>query len=174
MKAVKMQAHEKEEQRSAKVIPLPVARSKVTRLPLSPLDERYFGKPIRLHVREFGALFGALFFAIAAMQLWKGREPLVPSLFIAAGIFSYVLGVWVPQVLRPVWRAWMGLAHVLGTVMTFVILAVCWTILVIPTAVTLKLLKKKVMAMDFRENVSSYWEVKEDSTNDFKLLERQF
>lgn len=142
---------------------------------IDPLDELYFRRPVRTHVREFGALFGAIFLGIAAYSIYRAGEitstfswaaPLA-ALFVAGGYLF-------PAALRPIWKAWMDLAHVMGNVMTTVILFVAWTLLVIPMSIALKIFRIKVMNQSFREPVESYWEKRDPKHDDFKLLERQF
>ena len=107
----------------------------------SPLDERWMGKPVRQHVREFGAVFGTLFFIVCGVKLYKGVPLEDCGVWAAAGVVSAVLGYFVPRVLVPLWRAWMKLAHYMGLVMTFVLLSVAWTIGFVPMAYLLKILR---------------------------------
>ena len=142
---------------------------------VDPLSELSFGKPIRQHIREFGAVFGLLFSIIAAIKAYRH-----PELFAYAGLWAiaaasvYLISVNAPMVVKPLWRAWMGLAHVLGLVMTTVILGFIWILFMIPFAIGLKVAKIAVMDMSFRKAVPSYWENRTDAEGEFKLLERQY
>lgn len=138
------------------------------------LDELWHRKSIRQHVREFAVIFSIIFLVVAGYNIhMRGSTVVVTSLIGAAGLFLF-LGYCLPLILHPVWKAWMGFAHVLGIVMTTVILSIAWTVVVIPTAVLLKLTGKYVMDLRYNADVESYWDEREDKQNDFILLERQF
>ena len=58
--------------------------------------------------------------------------------------------------------------------MTGVILSVLWTLAMIPLAILLRMIGKRVMDVTYRTSVDTYWETRTDAMNDFKLLERQY
>lgn len=138
------------------------------------LDELSFNKPIRQHVKEFGALFGAIGFGVAAFLLYRHGVTTGVYAFSAVAVVFSLLGYAAPKLLYPVWKAWMALAHVLGGFMNMVILTIAWLIVIIPIAILLKIIGKKVMDLRYGAPVDSYWEVREEKLHDFKLLDRQF
>ena len=142
--------------------------------PVGRLDQLSFKKPIRKHVLEFAAIFGVIFNLIALFQLYKGNPISTPLALSISSVILNLVGRFAPIVLLPAWEAWMKFAHVLGMVMTTVILGIAWIIALIPIAMLLKLLRVKVMDASFKKPVSTYWEDRPEKFNDFKLLERQF
>lgn len=141
---------------------------------VDPLDELSFGKPVRQHIREFGALMGIILLAVAALCVWRERSVALVGALTATGLSVYWVGARRPQALAVVWRSWMTMAGALGHVMTTVILTIGWVCLVLPTSVALRILRIKVMDTTFRSPVASYWEARDSKLDDFKLLERQF
>jgi len=140
-----------------------------------PLNELSFGKPMRQHVREFGAVMALVACVIAYFQVEKHHLGVINgAVIVTVGMFVYGLGVLAPAVLKPAWHGWMKLAHYLGLVMTMVILTTMWVAVVIPVSLAVKILGVKVMDMRFRAPVNTYWETREPAMNDFKLLERQW
>lgn len=140
---------------------------------VSPLDVKYYGRPKRQHVKEFGCLFGAICAGVAAYQLALGRWEVAQSLIVATMIVVS-LGAYAPKVLYPFWSAWMGLATGLGVVMSYVFVGITWCVMAVPLALILRLIGKKVMDLSFDRSVPSYWEERKETYHDFKLLERQF
>ncbi len=140
---------------------------------LSPLDVKYYGRPKRQHVKEFGSLFGAICAGVAAYQLSQGRWDVAQSLVVATMIIVS-LGAYAPKVLYPVWSAWMGFATGLGVVMSSLFVVITWCVMAVPLAMILRLIGKKVMDLSFDRSVPSYWEDRKETCHDFKLLERQF
>lgn len=140
---------------------------------VDPLDELFFRKPIRKHVAEFGALFGAIAFFLTAGALYKGHM-LPAGIYGALGALFAGLGYLAPSVLKPVWSGWMKLAHVIGAVMSTAILSLGWFLLIIPFALGARAFKVRLMDMEFRKNVQSYWEERDPKHDDFALLTRQY
>ena len=156
-------------ERTVSVVP-----QRTERTPKDPLDEVWVGKSVRQHVKEFGAVFGTIFFAICAVKLYRGASIESGSVWFGLGAVTAALGYLAPNVLRPLWRGWMKLAHYLSIVMTFVILGVCWTIGFIPMAYLVRILGIKAMDLSYRSGAESYWEKRDIKFDDFKRLEQQY
>ncbi len=140
-----------------------------------PLNELSFRKPIWMHVREFAAIIAAIALCVVAFKHYRGTLTLELSLYITTlALVFYLVGRIKPIILYPIWKGWMWLGHALGIIMSSIVLGVGWIILMIPVAVLLKILSKKVMDLSFKAPVETYWEERTDRSNDFKLLERQF
>jgi hypothetical protein len=139
-----------------------------------PLEAREFGKSMRRHVEEFGALFGAISFGVAWYILYTYRPYPLALLFFVLGAAFPACGYFLPRLLLPLRSAWMKFAHLLGTVVTFGILFGTWLGIVLPMALVLRLCSKKVMDLRFKAPVDSYWETRKPEKHDFQLLRRQF
>jgi hypothetical protein len=138
-----------------------------------PLDEVWMGRPIRTHIREFGGVFATLFLIIAGVQVYKGSLGTTQYVLMgAAGVFT-LLGYFAPTVLKPLWRAWMKLAHVLSIVMTFVILGVIWCIGFLPMAGIVRMLGIRVVDQSYG-NKETYWVKRDPKYDDFSRLKQQY
>lgn len=138
------------------------------------LDTHWMGKSVRHHLREFGALFAAIFLGISAFKIYKYGTSTTALLWAIGGVVSAVLGYRAPRLLHPLWKGWMKLAHYLSIVMTFIILSVAWTLGFVPMAYLLRILGIKRIDLRYRAGVDSYWEVRDPKYDDFKRLEQQF
>lgn len=113
-------------------------------------------------LRKFGVTMFVAFALVAALLWWRdvswwGN----PSWWKYAGSISagfLLLGALAPGLLRPVERAWMALAGVLGAVMTRVVLTVGFFVAVVPTALIIRIRKKDLLSLRFDRNTKSYWE----------------
>jgi hypothetical protein len=132
------------------------------------------GKPVRQHIKEFGQIFGTLFFAIAAYKAYNGRPTEILLVWSTLAVVFGVLGYRAPHLLHPLWKGWMKLAHYLSIVMTFVILSLAWTIGFMPMAFILRVLRIKRIDTSYRTGVATYWEPRDPKHDDFKRLENQF
>ncbi|MCB0334657.1 MAG: hypothetical protein KDD62_00085 [Bdellovibrionales bacterium] len=138
------------------------------------LDERSHGKTARQHVKEFGALFGLISLLFIGWCIHKHVNYFWWGIGTASAVFFIATGYKAPAVLYPLWKSWMGIAHVMGMVMTFFILSICWTIVLAPMALLLKIVGKAVMDTTFDRSVKTYWEDRHEKKHDFQLLENQY
>ena len=138
-----------------------------------PLDELWFRKPVRQHVREFSVVLGIILLIFAGSAFYHRAIDSGMALTLAAMLLC-VIGYRAPRILKPVWEAFIHLGEVLGRIVTFVVLLLTWSIALIPLAIGLKIFGVRVMDMGFRLPVETYWEKRDQSKNDFKFLERQY
>ncbi len=137
--------------------------------------ERYHGKPVTLHIKEFVCVLSialllafAYFYKTRGFQNWQLALPgLIPVLLL--------LGYKFQNIMKPFWKGWMKFGTFLGSIMSTVILSIAWALMVVPVAIILKIIGKKVMDLSFREpGIETYWKVRKEEANNFELLERQY
>ena len=89
--------------------------------------------------RDFGLLVGAVLALLGAWWFYRDKFPTVRPWFLGAGAALIALGLLLPRSLRWPNRAWMALAEVLAFVMTRVVLAVVYFLIVTPIGVVKRL-----------------------------------
>lgn len=82
--------------------------------------------------RNFGLLVGGVLAALGLWWIYREKFGTVAPAFLGVGAALAILGAVFPRSLVPVNRAWMALAEALGFVMTRVILAVVFYLVVTP------------------------------------------
>ena len=142
--------------------------------PVDPLDELYFRKPVRRHVKEFSCIIAIVLLVIGGIKLYRQTGLSLGYGLVAGAVVLVVLGYTSPRTLKPIWRGWMWFAEKLGGVMNVVLLTLAWTLAMIPIALMLRLFRKRVMDLTFRTSVDSYWEKRSPESDNFELLKRQF
>ncbi len=112
----------------------------------------------RRALRSFGLVVGGVFVGIAAVIAWRsgGATPWAAGVG-GLGASLMLLGLAVPGWLRPVYRVWMGLAVVLGFVMTRVLLTLVFVLLVVPIGLGLRLAGKDLLRLRLDPEAASYW-----------------
>jgi hypothetical protein len=82
-------------------------------------------------LRKFGVVVGTAFLLLGALVRWRGFEN--PALvFWLLGGSLFLLGLILPAVLRPVYRAWMGMALLISRITTPIIMAVLYFVVLTP------------------------------------------
>ena len=122
--------------------------------------------------KKFGITMGIILSIIGFYLLWKKNNNYNYMLFLAAAFF--ITGLILPSILRPIYKAWMALAVVMNFIMTRVIMAVIFYLIVTPTGLIAFLTRKKFLDMKIDKSAKSYWIIRE-KTNKLKSdYERQF
>lgn len=107
-------------------------------------------------LREFAAVMTvALGLFGSAIYLWRGHA-WGQYLWWAAGVFL-VLGLVAPRALRPIERVWMAFAHVLGIVMTTIILTLTFYLVMTPIGLLLRAMGKDLLGRSPDPEAASYW-----------------
>lgn len=137
------------------------------------LEEKWVGKTVRKHVQQFGLLIGGIFIIIGTIKLFLSAFHLVGLVWILLGAFLFIGAQINPKLFQPIWYYWMKIALAIGTVMTTVLITLSWGMFLF-MGVLFKILNKKLIDLRFKDGSSTYWEVRDKKSNDFKLLERQY
>ncbi|MGH7492279.1 MAG: hypothetical protein ACREOO_07780 [bacterium] len=106
-------------------------------------------------LRNFGLTMAVVSWTIGA-ALWWRVNPSYWSL-VFAGLLFGALGLLLPAWLRPVQRAWMALALLLGFVMNRVILTAVFWGMFAPAGLILRILRKDLLRERWDGKVESYW-----------------
>ncbi len=122
--------------------------------------------------KKFGITMGIILSIIGFFLLWKKNNNYNYILFLAAAFF--ITGLILPSILRPIYKAWMALAVVMNFIMTRVIMAVIFYLIVTPIGLIASLTGKKFLDMKIDKSAKSYWIVREKTSKLKSDYERQF
>ncbi len=121
--------------------------------------------------RKFGLTVGAAFLLITAFLWWRGfRAPLPYLGGLGGGLV--IAGALVPQLLGPVYRAWMGLALLLSKVTTPIFMGVVYFLVITPVGLVMRLVGKNPLAT--RSQQQSYWTERSSERPAPSQMKRQF
>ena len=112
-------------------------------------------------IRKFGLIALIFFGCLSALGLW--REKSLP--FYLFGILSALgLGfILIPKPLRPVYVGWLKIAHFMGRVVTTLILALAYYLVITPSALIKRLFGGAPLPVEPDKNFSSYWVTRAES-----------
>lgn len=123
-------------------------------------------------LRKFGVTMGCAFALFGGLFLWRGKD-FYPYLFALSAVFFF-FGLVLPAALGPVFRAWMGLAHVMGSVMTRVMLTVLFYLVITPIAVIARTLGKDFLGERIDPDAGTYWIDRKEDEAPERNYEAQF
>lgn len=113
-------------------------------------------KETKKDLRKFGLTVGCVLLIISVL-LFYFEKPSAIYFAIVGGVL-FLSGIIIPEFLKPLNKFWMGLAIVLGFVMSRIILLVLFYFALTPISLIAKLVGKKFMIMKYDKSVKTYWE----------------
>ena len=132
------------------------------------------GIPARLtraEGRRFGLTVGGVFLLLGGFLQWRGR--LTGSIVcLGGGGLLAAAGLVVPGSLGPVYRAWMGLAHLLSRVTTPLFMGVVYFVALTPIGLLMRMFGRNPMV--HRVEQDSYWAKREPHADPADTMRHQF
>lgn len=136
------------------------------------LDEIKSIKSGKAELRKFGITMGVVFGLFGGLFLLRER-PYYFYLFILSAFFLF-FGVVLPVLLKPIYKIWMSLALVLGSIMTRIILSVLFYLIITPLGLISKLSRKDFLDLKFDQSAGSYWIQRKKIPLEKSNYEKQF
>ena len=124
------------------------------------------------NVRKFGYLFGAIGLVASAYLLYRGK--FTWPYFGGAGLLFLAGALFAVPLLRPVYRAWMAFAHVLGWINARVLLGLFFYLVLTPVGLILRISGKDLLDEKIDRGAPSYWIRRERRADEKGRLERLF
>ena len=123
--------------------------------------------------REFGLLVGGVLLALGGWWFARGRFPVVAPVLLCVGALLVLLGAIYPKSLILPNRLWMGMAEAMGYVMTRVILALVFFLIVTPIGLLRRLTGGDPLGRR-AARTESYWKPYTERRSDVKHYEKMY
>ena len=115
--------------------------------------------------KSFGIVFFVVFLLIAIYPLINGGD-----IRIWSGIISFIfliLGLLNSSILTPLNKIWFKFGIILGKIISPVIMAIIFFLVVTPTGLIMRILRKDILNLKYNQN-KSYWIEKEGPKSKMK------
>lgn len=109
----------------------------------------------RRELRSFGLLVGGVFLVLGLFFLFQHKP--YASWAVVPGAVLMGLGLVFPPALRHIYMAWMSLAVVLGFIVSNVILAMFFFIIVTPIGLLSRVVGKDFLRLKLDRKATTYW-----------------
>jgi hypothetical protein len=117
---------------------------------------------------SFGILFFVIFLIISLWPLFKENDLRIWSFIIS--ILFLILSILNSKILSPIKRVWIRFGELLGKIISPIVLAVVFFIVITPIGLFMKILRKDLLNIKFTKD-KSYW-IKRDK--DLGPMKNQF
>ena len=115
--------------------------------------------------KSFGIVFFIVFLIIAIWPLLNGYEIRYWSLIIS--IVFLILGILNSKILTPLNKIWFKIGILLGNVIAPIVMSIIFFLVVTPTSIIMKILKKDLLNLK-KNNKNSYWIEKRKQNSSMK------
>jgi hypothetical protein len=109
-------------------------------------------------LREFGLVIGGVFLSLGLFLWWRDRGAY--PYFLFPGLALIIAGAIVPAILKPLKKAWMTLAILMGWVMTRVLMGILFFLAITPIGLILRLTGKDLLDQKLEPDAKSYWKIR--------------
>ena len=115
-------------------------------------------KPDRNELRTFGEISLAMLTVIALVFYWLDRVTAVTSLYLcAAGLGIFILSRISTKLVKPFYLLLYAIALPIGLVLTHVLMAVFYFILLTPIGLVFRLIGRDSLKRKWDPNAKTYW-----------------
>jgi len=123
-------------------------------------------------LRNFGLLVGGVFALLGLLFMARGKAA-YPWL-LTPGLLLVAFGSIAPRILKYIYLVWMGLALVLGFVVSHIILTLFFFLIITPIGLIARLAGKDFLRLKLDRQAKSYWIPREHRRKAAEDYERQF
>ena len=104
--------------------------------------------------KSFGIVFFIVFLIIALYPMLKGQDLRLWSLIIS--LIFLILGMINSTVLTPLNKIWFKFGILLGNIISPIVMAIVFFVVVTPTGIIMKILRKDLIGLK-KNNKNTYW-----------------
>lgn len=115
--------------------------------------------------RSFGIVFFIVFFLIGLYTYLNGRN--ISFIFIIFSLIFLILGLLNSKILNPLNKLWFKFGLFLGKIISPVVMSAIFFLVVTPTGLIMKLIKKDILNLKFNKN-KTYWVEKKGPKSEMK------
>lgn len=123
--------------------------------------------------RKFGWQFGAGLAVLSLIGFWRGWWQWLVVTLALLSLIQFVLAWVAPSALAPINRAWMALGHLLGKVVSPIVLSIMFIVLFVPIAVAMRLRGRDELLLHDRSG-ESFWVLRPQPTIAAESFRNQF
>ena len=122
--------------------------------------------PSNKQLRQFSLLLAALLVGLAGWLAWHSHSALVVGGVGTAAVAAGLVGVLHPGLMRVVYVVWMAAAFPIGWVVSHLLLAAIYYLVITPIGVIMRMCGYDPVRRRFDRQAKTYWKPREDQDRD--------
>jgi len=123
-------------------------------------------------LQQFALIIGILLSLLGTFLCRRSVE-YYWGIFVVSLICLFV-GLVSPRLLRPLYTAWMTVGILMGWIMTKIILAILFYLIVTPMGLSIRFMGKDLLDLEISDDDSTYWVTKKKAKRQKSDYENQF
>ena len=123
-------------------------------------------KNIKSSNKSFGIVFFIVFLIIGLYPLINRDEIRIWAIIVS--LIFLILGLINSNSLTPLNKLWIKFGILLGNIISPLVLGIIFFLVVLPTGLLMRILKKNFLGLKFDKNLKSYWINKEKNLSSMK------
>lgn len=124
--------------------------------------------------RKFGIVIGMIILALGLFRWWRHDFQHIPYILFPLGTTLFLLGIVAPRALQPVFVLWMKFAIAVNWLMTRVVLALAFYLIITPVRVLVRVFSEDPLKRKWLPEAETYWEEPEEQPAEFERYKNQF
>jgi UDP-N-acetylmuramyl pentapeptide phosphotransferase/UDP-N-acetylglucosamine-1-phosphate transferase len=123
-------------------------------------------------IRKFGGIAFCFFGILCSLGIWRERIFIIYFF----GVLSLLgLGLMIlPVQLRWIYRLWLFIAHYIGKIITILVLALAYYLVITPAAFLKRVFGGRPLPMRHDKNVSTYWVTRPEAAQPLERFTKRF
>ncbi len=117
--------------------------------------------------RSFGLVFFVVF-SIIAFWSFRGNIQEIKILPLCIATVFFILGLINSNILTPINKLWFKFGILLGNIISPIVMAIIFFLIVTPTGIFMKILRRDILRAKYNKKMDSYWIKKEKSPSTMK------
>jgi hypothetical protein len=123
-------------------------------------------------IRKFGITAFLFFGILCAVGIWRQKPvPIYLFGFLSCLGLGFIL---IPGILEPVYRGWLNIAHFIGQVITTLMLAIAYYVVITPAALLKRLFGGRPLPLSPDPDASTYWVSREEPAQPKERFYKRF
>ena len=123
-------------------------------------------------IRKFGIIAFLFFGILCAVGIWRQKPvPIYLFGFLSCLGLGFIL---IPDILRPVHQAWLKIAHFIGQVITTLMLAIAYYVVITPAALMKRLFGGRPLPLSPDPDAPTYWVSREEPAQPKERFYKRF
>jgi len=123
-------------------------------------------------IRKFGLVAFLFFGGLCGLGIWK-QKPLPVYLF-GSLCFLGLCFILLPSYTRPIYSAWLKVAHFIGRMVTVLMLALAYYLVITPSGLIKRLFGGRPLPVKPDKKASTYWVDREEDTQPVQRFSKRF